>query len=237
MTDLERKLAETLREQAGAVTPNLAAAWAEQQRRQRRPPRRRLTVVIAPLAAVLVVLTSVLLATQLNRPSAPPANPGGPLVLARPVHRPMSELRMASTPVSLTNFAGQTDAWTSYAFTATVTGSLQFCVAAVPRGAQLSSDAPQYGMNSPVCVALGGGPVRAGYVGEGAGPLPSGKAVYLATPQVDTLRMFNADGDLSLATMPFGALGADRVFVTDVSPGSPPVRFEVNPVPANPASR
>lgn len=50
MTDLERKLAETLREQGGEVTPDLAGAWAEQLRRQRRPraARRRLTVLVAP---------------------------------------------------------------------------------------------------------------------------------------------------------------------------------------------
>ncbi len=85
MTDLERKLAEALRGQAGEVTPNLDAAWAEQQRRQRRlmrPRRRRAAVWAAPLAAVLVVLTSVFLATELNTARPPsPANPGGLLSL------------------------------------------------------------------------------------------------------------------------------------------------------------
>lgn len=46
----------------------------------------RLTVLVAPLAAVLVVLTSVLLATQLNTPSDPiqPALPVSRSVWRRP---------------------------------------------------------------------------------------------------------------------------------------------------------
>src|SRR4051794_13849895 len=135
MTDLERKLAEALREQAGEVTPNLDAAWAEQQRRQRRPQRRRrASVWIAPLAAVLVVLTSVLVATQLNTAApvpAPPANSGGSITLALPDYRSLSELQIIGTPVSLADFAGQTDGWTTYAFSATASGhggTTLFCV-------------------------------------------------------------------------------------------------------------
>src|SRR4051794_24633863 len=99
MTDLERKLAETLREQGGEVTPNLDAAWAEQQRRQRRPQRRRRAAVwIAPLAAVLVVLTSVAVATQIpaSAPTAPvaPANTPGTIPLAKLTYRPMGELQV-----------------------------------------------------------------------------------------------------------------------------------------------
>ncbi|UOZ08926.1 hypothetical protein [Amycolatopsis sp. WQ 127309] len=244
MTDLERKLAETLREQGGEVTPDLAGAWAEQLRRQRRPraARRRLTVLVAPLAAVLVVLTSVLLATQLNSAPTPvqPARPGRPFVLAKPEHRPLSELQVTGTPAILTNFVGQTDVWTTYVFTATVAGAARFCVAAVPRGDQLVPGAPQYGTKSPSCVPLDDKTeLAAGYVGENGGPLPADKAVFVTATTVLQLRTFNAKGDLSAALQK--TVSDHGVFLVDVVEGSPPERYEADysltSQEAHPASR
>ncbi len=240
MTDLERKLAEALRGQAEEVTPNLDAAWAEQQRRQRRPRRRRLTVLVAPLAAVLVVLTSVLLATQLNSVPAPlpPASPGQELVLAKPEVIPPATLSGGSEPVALTDFVGQTDNWTSYAVTATdPAGRKLFCVQTLPKGVTGGSSGSQYGIESPSCVPILAATVRAGYVGKAGGPLPAGKAVYLADPAVPGLRLFDAVGDLSQARV-VGTLGRDRVYLADVKPDSPPTRFDVSSSQeAHPASR
>jgi hypothetical protein len=232
MTDLERKLAETLRGQAGEVTPNLDAAWAEQQRRQRKPQRRRRAAVwVAPLAAVLVVLTSVLLGTQLNTAStptpAPPANPGQELVLAKPLLSP-ANLRVMGEPKALTNFVGQTDTWTAYAADATDdAGRRMFCVEALPKGATHSGPGSNFGIESPSCVPVSGYPVLAGYVGKNGGPLPEGKAVFLVDQGVRELRLYDAVGDLSQARA-LDVLSADRLFLADVKPGSPPVRFEVS---------
>ena len=235
MTDLERKLAETLREQAGEVAPNLDAAWAEQQRRQRRPARRRRTAVwIAPLAAVLVVLTSVLLATRLQSVSAPPANPGEPFTLPKPQHQPMVGLLTRSGPAALTEFAGQTDRWQAWAFAAVQVadpGQDLFCVAAVPVGESLGNAVPQFGTASPQCVPIlrnGGKTVLAGYVGEAGGPLPPGKAVYLLESTSNQLRLFDAKGDLSQGKWVGRAASSYQVFLADVVPGSPPVRAEVS---------
>lgn len=235
MTDLERKLAEALRGQAEEVTPNLDAAWAEQQRRQRRPRRRRLTVVVAPLAAVLVVLTSVLLATQLNTAPTPvpPADRPEVLNLARFVPTlPMQSLQVENGSVALTDFVGQSDTWTAYAFGAFQPGTpgRLICVAAVPAGQPFVTGAPVYGTKSPQCVSTEKMPshgLRAGYVGEFSGPLPSGKAVYLADPAARTLQLFAANGDLTLAR-PVGRISDYLVFLADVVPGSPPVRYEVS---------
>jgi len=87
--------------------------------------------------------------------------------------------------------------------------------------------------------------VRAGYVGKYGGPLPAGKAVLLVDQTVRILRLYDAAGDLSPAkevgglvpAKATGAPGRDRVFLADVKPGSPPVRYELNPTPAPPASR
>ncbi|MGW5715811.1 hypothetical protein ACWEVP_06570 [Amycolatopsis sp. NPDC003865] len=232
MTDLERKLADALRGQAEQVTPNLDAAWAEQQRRQRRPRRRRSTVVVAPLAAVLVVLTSVLLATQLNTPSAPPAQPGVPLTSAEFTPEPMHSLFGLYDRVRLTDFVGQTDPWTAYAFTSGGRGGLTglLCVASVPAGQQLATGASLYG-DGPRCTLAGELPprgMRAAYLGEPSGPLPPGKAAFFTDSTVRTLRLYAANGDLTLAR-PVGHLASDLlVFVADVPPGSPPVRFEVS---------
>ncbi|ADJ50970.1 hypothetical protein AMES_9143 [Amycolatopsis mediterranei S699] len=232
MTDLERKLAETLREQAGEVTPNLDAAWAEQQRRQqRRPRRRRAAVWGAPLAAVLVVLTSVLLATQVNTGQAPPpaAHPGEPLVLPKPEYLTLSALQVTDTPAVITTFAGQSNTWSTYVFTATVAGAPRFCLAAVPRGDQLIPDAPQYGTKSPLCMPIADrGDLLAGYVGEDGGPLPAGKAVYVVDPRRRAdLRLFDAAGNLSQPQSDAN-VGDYLAYLTDVNPGSPPVRFEVS---------
>jgi hypothetical protein len=246
MTDLERKLAETLREQAGEVTPHLDGAWAEHQRRMQRPAksrrRNRMTVVIAPLAAVLVVLTSVLLATQLNTASAParPASPGQPLSLAKPEYFPPMTLGGMSEPIPLIDFAGQTDTWTSYAAsTSQATGRLLFCVEALPKGGRAPTQGEsesQFGIKSPSCVPFSTAAVIAGYVGETGGPLPAGKAVYLVEAAVRELRLYDAQGDLSQAKQ-VGLLGQQRLFLADVKPESPPTRFEVNSTEARPASR
>ncbi|MFF1609852.1 hypothetical protein ACFVYA_18915 [Amycolatopsis sp. NPDC058278] len=231
MTDLERKLAETLREQAGEVTPNLDAAWAEQQRRQRRPVRRRRAAVwAAPLAAVMVVLTSVLLATQLNTaPSPAPepaARPGQELVLAQPLISP--PLSAPGEPKALTDFVGQTDAWTSYASQALdTTGRPVFCVEALPKGATHGGPDSNFGVESPSCVPVSGRPVSAGYVGKNGGPLPAGKAVFLVDRAVHVLRLYDAAGDLSQARV-VASVDLGQVFLADVNPGSPPVRFEVS---------
>ncbi|WP_370969699.1 hypothetical protein [Amycolatopsis sp. cg9] len=237
MTDLERKLADALRDEADKVTPNLDAAWAEQVRRQHRPRRRRGAVWIAPLAAVLVVLTSVSIVTQVNTvqpPPAPAARPGQDLVLAKPVISPPS-LDMGDS-MALVDFAGQTDAWTSHAVVATGEGEARmFCVEALLKG--VTGGGPNYGTESPSCVPLEGYPVKAGYVGKNGGPLPEGKAVFLTDRTVRELRLYDAAGDLSQAKA-LGALGPGLLFLADVKPGSPPVRFEVNPeVQAHPASR
>lgn len=227
MTDLERKLAEALRGQAEEVTPNLDAAWAEQQRRQHRPRRRRLTVVIAPLAAVLVVLTSVLLATQLNTASAPPANPGQPLVLAPPQYNAPVDVNVRDDSVAVTDFIGQSDNWTAYAVSGHAeSGQAVLCFTSAPKGVKLGDAGSRYGLVAP-CVALSAAVVRAGYVGEVTSPLPVGKAVYLVDPAVRELRLYDAAGDLSQAKA-VGKLGENRVFVADVKPGSPPVRFSVS---------
>ncbi|MEV6642832.1 hypothetical protein [Amycolatopsis sp. NPDC051371] len=236
MTDLERKLAETLREQAGKVTPNLDAAWVEQQRRQRRPRRRRLTVVVAPLAAVLVVLTSVLLATRVSTAPAPvaPAKPGQDLVLAKPAYQPFDHMLTRGDKALLTEFAGQTDRWQAWAYTGKAPNGPDrelFCVAAIPVGEDLTSTAPQYGTMSPQCMALlpdGGKTVLAGYVGETGGPLPPGKAVYLLSSTMEHLRLYNARGDLSQGTLVDRVASSYQVFLADVVPGSPPVRAEVS---------
>ena len=239
MTDLERKLAEALRGQAGEVTPNLDAAWADQMRRQRRPRRRRATVWVAPLAAVLVVLTSVLLVTrmQASSPPVPPANPGQPVTQAKLVHRPMTDLQVTGTPVALTDFAGQTDLWTAYAFTATAAGQVLFCVAAVPKELRVDRDVPQFGTESPLCTPPSSDTVRAGYAGELGGPLPPGTAVYLVDPGVKELRLYDANGGLSVAK-PFGKLSSDQVFFARPDANSSIARWEVSSSPeAHPASR
>ncbi|HET6710866.1 hypothetical protein [Amycolatopsis sp.] len=233
MTDLERKLAEALRGQAREVTPDLDAAWAEQQRRQRRPPRRRKVAVWgAPLAAVLVVLTSVLLATKLNTASPPPpqpaTQPGQELVFAVPEISPPS-LDMGES-MALVDFAGQTDNWTSRAVVATGNaGKRMFCVEALIKG--VTSGGPTYGIESPSCVPIQGSPVNGAYVGKKGGPLPEGKAVFLVDRVVQSLRLYDAAGDLSQAKV-VGLLGSGRLFLADVKPGSPPVRYEINPTPA-----
>ncbi|MGW5742118.1 hypothetical protein [Amycolatopsis sp. NPDC003861] len=241
MTDLERKLAEALREQAREVSPDLESAWLEQRRRQRRPSRRRRAAVwVAPLAAVLVVLTSVLLATQVNTAQPPPpqpaTQPGQELVLAEPVISP-ENLVGGDEPVALTDFAGQTNAWTSYAVNpAGPAGQPWFCVETFLKGTTHGGPGSQFGIESPSCVPRSDGVVRAGYVGKDGGPLPAGKAVLLVDPTVRVLRLYSAAGDLSPAKE-VGTLGRDHVFLADVQPGSPPVRFEINPTQALPASR
>jgi hypothetical protein len=231
MTDLERKLAEALRGQAEEVTPHLDAAWEEQQRRQRRPMRRRRRAAVwgAPLAAVLVVLTSVLLATELNTASAPvqPAKPGQELVLGRPQITP-TNLTGGGEPVALTDLVGQTDVWTSYATDPVdPAGQPWFCVETSAKGTTPGSRLWQFGVESPSCVPLSAGVVRAGYVGKTGGPLPAGKAVFLVDPAARSLRLYGEDGDLSQAKE-VGTLGRDRVFLADVKPDSPPVRFQVS---------
>ncbi|MBE8521171.1 hypothetical protein ILP97_27430 [Amycolatopsis sp. H6(2020)] len=241
MTDLERKLAEALRGQAGEVTPNLDTAWAEQLRRQRRPSRRRRAAVwVAPLAAVLVVLTSVLLATKLNTaqplPPPPAKQPGQELVLAKPEIAPKN-LAGGDEMVKLTDFAGQTNAWTAYAANPTdPAGRSWFCVETFLKGATHGGPGSQFGIESPSCVPRSDGVVRAGYTGKDGGPLPAGKAVLLVDATVRTLRLYDAAGDLNPAKE-VGTLGRDHVFVADVQPGSPPVRYEINPDQAPPASR
>lgn len=239
MTDLERKLAEALRDQAGSVTPNLDAAWAEQQRRQRRPPRRRKVAVWgAPLAAVLVVLTSVLVATKVNTAPEPvmSAKPGQELVLAKPVISPVLESGLGE-PRPLTDFVGQTDTWTSYAAPAyDPAGRAMLCVEALPKGANHGGPESQFGIESPTCVPTTPGTVLAGYVGKDGGPLPAGKAVYLVDPSVVSLALYDAAGDLSDAVQR-DLLGVGKLFLADVKPGSPPVRFEATRVPTHPASR
>ncbi|MEU0529454.1 hypothetical protein [Amycolatopsis tolypomycina] len=232
MTDLERKLAEALRGQAREVTPDLDAAWAEQQRRQRRPPRRRKVAVWgAPLAAVLVVLTSVLLATQLNTASPPPPpqpakQPGQELVFAKP--EISLRLSFPGEPKALIDFAGQTDAWTSYASQSLdTTGRPVFCIEALPKGATHGGTDSNFGIESPSCVPVSGYPVSAGYVGKKGGPLPAGKAVFLVARTVHTLRLYDAAGDLSQAKA-VAVVDMGQVFLADVNPGSPPVRFEVS---------
>ena len=231
MTDLERKLAEALRGQAGEVAPNLDAAWAEQQRRQRRPSRRRRAAVWgAPLAAVLAVLTSVLLATNLNTAQAPGPEPaarqGQELVLARPLLS--LRLNSAGELKALTDFVGQTDAWTSYASQALdTTGRPVFCVEALPKGATHGGPDSNFGVESPSCVPVSGHPVSAGYVGKNGGPLPAGKAVFLVDRAVHVLRLYDAAGDLSQGKL-ITSMGSGQVFLADVNPDSPPVRFEVS---------
>ncbi|WP_290062422.1 hypothetical protein [Amycolatopsis solani] len=240
MTDLERKLADALRTETSKVTPNLDAAWAEQLRRQHRPRRRRAAVWIAPLAAVLVVLTSVSIATQVNTvqpPPAPAARPGQDLVLAAPLISP-SGLVFSGEPKALTDFAGQTDAWTSYATDAAGFGGLRLlCVEALPKNATHGGPKSNFGIESPSCVPTSGYPVKAGYIGKNGGPLPEGKAVFLVDRVVRELRFYDSAGDLTQARA-LDVLGAGRLFLADVEPGSPPVRFEINWTPeAQPASR
>ncbi|RSM45448.1 hypothetical protein DMA12_13360 [Amycolatopsis balhimycina DSM 5908] len=248
MIDLERKLAEALRERAGEVRPNLDAAWAEQQRRQRRSraARRRLTVVVAPLAAALVLLTSVLMATrlQLADSTLPASPPGEPFGLPKPVYYDGSvgfgsiSFSRIGTPVG--EFTGQTDRWTTYAVTATtktVPARTMFCLLASPGGVKPDGTSPQYGMKSPTCVPLSTAVVRSGYVGEDDGPLPAGKAIYLVDPAARELRLFDAKSDPSQAKA-VGMLGSDQLFLADVHADSPPVRFQVSwSTPAHPAGR
>jgi hypothetical protein len=236
MTDLERKLAEALRGQAEEVTPNLDAAWAEQVRRQHRPRRRRATVWLAPLAAVLVVLTSVLLATRVSDapPPAHPAAPGQELKLAKPEYQPFDHMLTQGDMAILTEFAGQTDTWRTWAYIGRQPNAADrelFCVAATPVDSDLAADAPQYGTKSPQCMALlpdGGKTILAGYVGETGGPLPPGKAVYLLSSTMEHLRLYNAQGDLSLGKLVDRVASSYQVFLADVVPGSPPVRAEVS---------
>jgi hypothetical protein len=238
MTDLERKLADALRGQAEEVTPNLDAAWAEQQRRQRRPQRRRrASVWIAPLAAVLVVLTSVLVATQLNTAAPVPAPPAGAgdsrIVLPTPEHPSMASIKVLGDPVRLATFAGQTDAWTSLAFDAVPHDGLWqdfFCIAAVPAGQNLGEDSPQYGTKSPLCMQMNTTPsppvIMAGHVGNRDDPLPAGKAVYAVQPDVRELRLFDAKGDLVQARK-VGSIQGPLVFLADLGPEFTPVRYQV----------
>ncbi|RSD20019.1 hypothetical protein [Amycolatopsis eburnea] len=239
MTDLERKLADALRAEAEKVTPNLDAAWAEQLRRQHRPRRRRAAVWVAPLAAVLVVLTSVAIATQVNTvqpPPAPASRPGQDLVLPKPVISPPG-VNFVGEPKALVDFAGQTDAWTSYASDATdAAGQRMFCLEALPKGATHGGPESNFGIESPSCVPVSDSPVSAGYIGKNGGPLPAGKAVFLADRTTQVLRLYDEAGNLSLAKM-VGTLQRGPVFLADVPPGSPPVRYEVNSVQAHPASR
>ncbi|MEV6440753.1 hypothetical protein [Amycolatopsis sp. NPDC051716] len=231
MTDLERKLAEALRGQAGEVAPNLDAAWAEQQRRQRRPSRRRRAAVWgAPLAAVLAVLTSVVLATNLNTAQSPGPEPaarqGQELVLARPLLS--LRLNSAGELKALTDFVGQTNTWTSYASQALDdTGRPVFCIEALPKGATHGGPESYFGVESPSCVPVSGSPVNAGYIGKNGGPLPAGKAVFLVDRAVHVLRLYDAAGDLSQGKL-ITSMDSGQVFLADVNPDSPPVRFEVS---------
>lgn len=249
MTDLERKLAEALRGQAEEVTPNLDAAWAEQQRRQRRPrmARRRLTLVVAPLAAVLVVLTSVLLVSRMNIAPAPtqPADGIEVLNLASFAPQPFDSLRVVDV-VELADFAGQTDTWSAFAFAAVKagTGDQMLCVAAVPAGQRLEAGAPQYS-GSPRCKSLpvtSPRPLSAGYVGEVGGPLPPGKAVFFVDPAVQSLQLFDNNGDLTQARVLGERLMENAVFLADMPPDTKLVRFRAkygpfSSTPKPPASR
>ncbi|GLY36324.1 hypothetical protein Amsp01_023480 [Amycolatopsis sp. NBRC 101858] len=228
MTDLERKLAEALRGQAEEVTPNLDAAWAEQMRRQRKPRRRRATVWLAPLAAVLVVLTSVLLATQLQG-GAPtsPGRPGVPLDLPEPDYGDANGLSLTGLPI--TEFAGQTDRWEAYGVLGSAVEPVRslFCLLATPRGTGINASSPQYGTKSPACVSISTDVVRSGYVGETDGPLPADKAVYLVDPAVRELWLFDAEGDPNQARA-IGMLGPNRVFLATINPDSPPVSYQLS---------
>jgi hypothetical protein len=225
MTDLERKLAEALGEQAGEVTLDLDAAWAEQQRRQLRPPRgRRVAVWVAPLAAVLMVLTSVLLPTQLKTAPTPPASQGEPLSLPKPKYGEIGSFGLHGLPI--TEFAGPADRWLAYAVVGSAADAVKFCLLATPAPAGTSISAED-GAKSPACVSISAAVVRSGYVGVTDGPLPADKAVYLVDPTVRELWLFDAHGGRSQARA-VGMLESDRVFLATVHPGSPPVRFQVS---------
>ncbi|MET8847147.1 hypothetical protein [Amycolatopsis sp. NPDC004625] len=156
------------------------------------------------------------------------------------MYYPFAELHNVGPPTALTDFEDLTGIWTSYAFFATVEGAPQFCVAGVPKQqsmlTKLTAALPQFGVKSPSCAPLSAGVVRAGYVGEAGGPLPPRIAVYLVDPAVRELRLFDAGGGMSLARGD-AKLEMDRVFFASVSPGSPPVRFQVSRGPGPPAGR
>ncbi len=88
----------------------------------------------------------------------------------------------------MTDFSGQTDNWTAYAFSATTVALARpalFCVAAVPTcaGSRIGvAVRDQVALVRPALV----GRRAAGYVGETGGPLPADKAVYLSIPAVGT---------------------------------------------------
>jgi hypothetical protein len=69
--------------------------------------------------------------------------------------------------------------------------------------------------------------VSAGYIGKNGGPLPAGKAVFLVDRAVHVLRLYDAAGDLSQGKL-ITSMGSGQVFLADVNPDSPPVRFEVS---------
>ena len=129
--------------------------------------------------------------------------------------------------VAVTDFIGQSDNWTAYAVSGHAeSGQAVLCFTSAPKGVKLGDAGSRYGLVAP-CVALSAAVVRAGYVGEVTSPLPVGKAVYLVDPAVRELRLYDAAGDLSQAKA-VGKLGENQVFLADVKPGSPPVRFSVS---------
>ncbi|MBE1499758.1 hypothetical protein H4696_006858 [Amycolatopsis lexingtonensis] len=236
MTDLERKLADALREEADKVTPNLDAAWAEQLRRQHRPRRRRGAVWLAPLAAASAVLISVLVGDQLNTASPPtPASPMSPatttVTVAAPQHVPSAVPSINGGPVGLMSFTGQTDTWKAYAFTSHQNLNWPlFCVAAMPDGQPFDKNAPQFGLRSPLCALYrtdANQVIFAQQVGEEGGPLPADRAIYLADCTVRELRLYNSEGDLSQAARVGQMLGM-CVFLADITAGKPPVRFDAH---------
>jgi hypothetical protein len=52
--------------------------------------------------------------------------------------------------------------------------------------------------------------------------------VYLLSSTVEQLRLYNAQGDLSQGKLVARVASRYQLFLADVVPGSPPVRFEVS---------
>lgn len=214
MTELERKLAETLRAEAEEIRPS-PDAWAVHQQRVRRRGRRRTlgnVVVVFGVAAVLVLLAMPFLrmTPEPRKPDTPVGHPAPPVVF----EEPDSTVLAFQFP-----YEGKEMGVYFQVKVKGVLGTAQFCLDAMSvSSAKVTFPRPTF----PGCVA---------------GTLPSpgdlspthfdnyGKWVYLYSPQATELKVTARNGDdLPVTDV---ARGPDYVLATVPSDkDNPPDAYE-----------
>jgi hypothetical protein len=207
MTDLERKLIETLREQAEEVTPS-ADAWSEHQRRMlsrnRRPSKRSLTVVLAPIVAVVVLVTAHVFLPQVPVPQVGPAD------------QSRTYMHVLRGPFEVSRAIVGGEAWVAYfARVGLVTSGPNVfdCFFVVPQGSRtdqlaVASALPGY----PQCDTK---PTRSGDALLTA-PVQKyvlSRTVYVVSSKVQALRVFG-EHDVSLPVTEVGRAADFAVFAT-----------------------